>query len=73
MLIEIRFTPLLMSCWMKREEMVKVLLSSGANTDAVDKNKRSAIHLSVLRKDDVCVGLLIDAKASLEQPNGLDI
>ena len=59
-----------MACWMKREDMVKFLLQKGAGVNAVDKNKRSATHLSVLRKDEAVLSLLVEAKAPLDEISG---
>jgi ankyrin repeat protein len=64
------FTPLMMACWQVNEEMVKFLLEKKAKVDVVDKNKRSCIHLSILRKSGRILSMLVAAGAPINAVSG---
>ena len=59
-----RRTPLLHAAFAKRPKLVKILLEYGANTRAIDKESKTALHWACKNGDVNVISLLLDGQAN---------
>jgi len=64
------FTPLMVAAWQGRKEHVVELIKHGALLNSFDKNKRTALHLCILKGNDDVIQQLIDSGCDVELTTG---